>query len=152
MNTWYVGIKGVIWCFLKDRYFVVFGVTEYVTCFNVQKAHYFSNTEHYCSSSMTRLSQTLRCLQSPSFRQAQSALIGQLQKYQIVIAMSELPPLLGSRNGRALLFTASTWHGCFNITEVTKTTPYATFPHHDIDMWGRVWMSHFRGACRILTW
>ncbi len=42
------------------------------TCFNVQKTHYFSNTVHYCRSSMLRLSQTLRFLQSPSFRQAQS--------------------------------------------------------------------------------
>uniref|UniRef100_A0A672PCV7 Phosphatidylinositol-3-phosphatase SAC1 n=1 Tax=Sinocyclocheilus grahami TaxID=75366 RepID=A0A672PCV7_SINGR len=44
-----------------------------LTCFNVQKTHYFSSTVHYCRSSMPRLSQTLRFLQSPSFRQAQSA-------------------------------------------------------------------------------
>ncbi len=49
-----------------------------LTCFNVQKTHYFSNTLHYWSSSMPRLSQTRRFLQRPSFRQAQSALIGQL--------------------------------------------------------------------------
>ncbi len=49
-----------------------------LTWFNVQKTHYFSNTVHYCRSSMPRLSQTLPFLQSPSFRQAQSALIGQL--------------------------------------------------------------------------
>ncbi len=36
----------------------------------------FSNTVHYCISSMPRLSQMRRFLQSPSFRQAQSALIG----------------------------------------------------------------------------
>ncbi len=41
--------------------------------FNVQKTHYFLNTVHYLNSSMPRLSQT-----SPTFRQAQSALIGQL--------------------------------------------------------------------------
>ncbi len=49
-----------------------------LTCFNVQKTYTFSNTVHYCWSSMLRLSQTLRFLQSSSFRQAQSALIGQL--------------------------------------------------------------------------
>ncbi len=31
-----------------------------LTCFNVQKTHYFSNTVHYCSSSMPRLYQTCR--------------------------------------------------------------------------------------------
>ncbi len=46
-----------------------------LTCFNVQKTHNFSNTVHH---SMPRLSQTLRFLQSPSLRQVQSALIGQL--------------------------------------------------------------------------
>ncbi len=55
-----------------------------LTCFNVQKTHYFSNTVHYCSSSMPRLSQTLRFLQSPSFRQAQSALIGQLTQCIVI--------------------------------------------------------------------
>uniref|UniRef100_A0A671REP9 Leucine zipper, putative tumor suppressor family member 3a n=1 Tax=Sinocyclocheilus anshuiensis TaxID=1608454 RepID=A0A671REP9_9TELE len=35
-----------------------------LTCFNVQKTHYFSNTVHYCRSSMPRLSQTLRFLQN----------------------------------------------------------------------------------------
>ncbi len=47
-----------------------------LTCFNVKKTHYFSNTVHYCRSSMPRLSQTSRFLQSPSFQQVQSALIG----------------------------------------------------------------------------
>ncbi len=55
-----------------------------LTCFNVQKTHYFSNTVHYCSSSMPRLSQTLRFLQSPSFRQVQSALIGQLTQCIVI--------------------------------------------------------------------
>ncbi len=41
------------------------------TCFNVKNT-LFSNTVHYCRSSMLRLSQTLHFLQSPSFRQAQS--------------------------------------------------------------------------------
>ncbi len=36
-----------------------------LTCFNVKKTHYFSNTVHYCSSSMPRLSQTLHFLQAP---------------------------------------------------------------------------------------
>ncbi len=35
--------------------FCVFGVTEYVDI--VQKTHYFSNTVHYCSSTMPRLYQ-----------------------------------------------------------------------------------------------
>ncbi len=47
------------------------------------KKHYFSNTVHYCSSSMPRLSQTRRFLQSP-FRQAQSALIGQLTQCIVI--------------------------------------------------------------------
>ncbi len=55
-----------------------------LTCFNVQKTHYFSNTVHYCWSSMPRLSQTLCFLQSPSFRQAQSALIGQLAQCIVI--------------------------------------------------------------------
>ncbi len=42
------------------------------------------NTVHYCRSSMPRLSQTLRFLQSPSFRQAQSALIGQLTQCIVI--------------------------------------------------------------------
>ncbi len=46
-----------------------------LTCFNVKKTHYFSNTVQYCRSSMPRLSQMLRFPQSSSFRQAQSALI-----------------------------------------------------------------------------
>ncbi len=49
-----------------------------LTCFNVKKTHYFSNTVHYCSSSMPHLSQTHSFLQSPSFQQVQSALIDQL--------------------------------------------------------------------------
>ncbi len=48
-----------------------------LTCFNVKKTHSFSNTVHYCRSSMPRLSQTRHFLQSPSFQQVQSALIGQ---------------------------------------------------------------------------
>ncbi len=39
--------------------------------------HSFSYTVHYCRSSMPRLSLTCRFQQNPSFRQAQSALIGQ---------------------------------------------------------------------------
>ncbi len=45
---------------------------------------YFSNTVHYCSSSMPRLSQTHRFQQSPSFRQAQSTLIGQLTQCIVI--------------------------------------------------------------------
>ncbi len=55
-----------------------------LTCFNVQQTHYFSNTVHYCSSSMLRLSQTYRFLQSPSFLQVQSALIGQLTQCIVI--------------------------------------------------------------------
>ncbi len=39
---------------------------------------------HYCSSSMPRLSQTCCFLQSPTFRQAQSALIGQLTQCIVI--------------------------------------------------------------------
>ncbi len=46
----------------------------------LKKTHYFSNTVHYCRSSMSWL-----CfLQSPSFRQAQSALIGQLTQSIVI--------------------------------------------------------------------
>ncbi len=55
-----------------------------LTCLIVQKTHYFSNTVHYSKSSMPRLSQTLRFLQSPSFQQAQSALIGQLAQCIVI--------------------------------------------------------------------
>ncbi len=55
-----------------------------MTCFNVQKTHYFSNTVHYCSSSVPRLSQTRCYLQSPSFQQVQSALIGQLTQCIVI--------------------------------------------------------------------
>ncbi len=77
----FCSIKGVIWCFCKDHYFCVFGVT---VCCHVQKTHSFSNTVHYCRSSMTRLSQTHCFLQSPSFRQALSALIGQLAQCIVI--------------------------------------------------------------------
>ncbi len=53
-------------------------------CCHALKKTLFSNTVHYCSSSMPRLSQTLRFLQSPSFRQAQSALIGQLTQCIVI--------------------------------------------------------------------
>ncbi len=55
-----------------------------MTCFNVQKTHYFSNTVHYCNSSVPRLSQTRCYLQSPSFWQVQSALIGQLTQCIVI--------------------------------------------------------------------
>ncbi len=55
-------------------YFVyLVNMNNVLKCFIVKKTHYFSNTVHYCG-----LSQTLHFLQSPSFRQVQSALIGQL--------------------------------------------------------------------------
>ncbi len=46
--------------------------------FKVQKTHYFPHTVHYCCSSMPRLSETRRFLQSSSFWEARRALIGQL--------------------------------------------------------------------------
>ncbi len=56
-----------------------------LTCFNVQKHIIFQLlTVHYCSSSMPRLSQTCHFLQSPSFWQAQSALIGQLSQCIVI--------------------------------------------------------------------
>ncbi len=45
---------------------------------------HFWNTVHYCRSSMPRLSQTLAFLQSSSFQQAQSALIGQLAQCIVI--------------------------------------------------------------------
>ncbi len=52
--------------------------------FNAQETHYFSNTVHYCRSSIPRLSQTHFFLQSPSSRQAQSALIVQLTQCIVI--------------------------------------------------------------------
>ncbi len=46
--------------------------------FKVQKTHYFPHTVHYFCSSMPRLSETHRFLQSSSFWEARCALIGQL--------------------------------------------------------------------------
>ncbi len=50
---------------------------------------------------------------------------------------------------------------CFNTTAVTETTPsffawtfgriMQAFPHRDVDMWGRVSMSHFRGLWQSLN-
>ncbi len=48
------------------------------------KKYYFSNTVHYCRSSMPRLSQTRSFLQSPSFQQVQFALIGQLTQCIVI--------------------------------------------------------------------
>ncbi len=46
--------------------------------FKVKKTHYFPHTVHYCCSSMPRLSETCRFLQSSLFWEARRALIGQL--------------------------------------------------------------------------
>ncbi len=46
--------------------------------FKVKKTHYFPHTVHYCCSSMFRLSEKRRFLQSSSFWEARRALIGQL--------------------------------------------------------------------------
>ncbi len=46
--------------------------------FKVKKTHSFPHTVHYCCSSMLRLSETCRFLQSSSFWEARCALIGQL--------------------------------------------------------------------------
>ncbi len=46
--------------------------------FEVQKPHNFPHTLHYCCSSMLRLSETHRILQSSSSWEARHALIGQL--------------------------------------------------------------------------
>ncbi len=61
-----------IWCNRKCWHALMF------------KKHYFSNTVHYCSFSMPRLSQTRHFLQSPSFQQVQSALIGQLTQCIVI--------------------------------------------------------------------
>ncbi len=49
---------------------------------------------------------------------------------------------------------------CFSTTAVTETTPslrehlagiMQIFPHRDVDMWGHVWMSRFKGAWQSLN-
>ncbi len=63
---------------VKDHYFVYLVYENMLSCFYIQEKHYFSNTVHYCRSSMPCLSLTLCFLQSLSFWQAQSAPIGQV--------------------------------------------------------------------------
>ncbi len=55
-----------------------------LACFNVQKKKKNSTTVYYCRSSIPCLSQMLHFLQSPSFRQVQSALIGQLTQCIVI--------------------------------------------------------------------
>ncbi len=62
---------------LKRTLFCVFGVMQCVYVVST-KTHYFPHTVHYCCSSMRRLSETRRFLQSSSFWEARCALIGQL--------------------------------------------------------------------------
>ncbi len=61
-----VAKKYIIWC------------SAMFMRFKVQKTHYFPHTVHCCCSSMPRLSETHRFLQSSSFWEARRALIGQL--------------------------------------------------------------------------
>ncbi len=40
---------------------------------------------------------------------------------------------------------------CFNTTALLKPRLTQIFPHRDVDMWGRVWTSRFRGAWQSLN-
>ncbi len=82
-------LKGVIWCFFKN---VLLCIWCNRICWHalMLKKHNL----YYCRSFMLRLSQTLRFLQSPSFRQAQSALIGQLP--QCILIGRTLQALVGN--------------------------------------------------------
>ncbi len=61
---------------LKRTLFCVFGVMQCV--YARFKKHYFPHTVHYCFSSMLRLSEMCRFLQSTSFWEARCTPIGQL--------------------------------------------------------------------------
>ncbi len=63
--------------FLKRTLFCVLGVTQCLCGLRFKK-HYFPHTVHYCCSSMLRLSETSRFLESSSFWEVRCALIGLL--------------------------------------------------------------------------
>ncbi len=64
--------------FLKRTLLYVFGVMQCVYVVRGSKKHNFPHTVHYCCSSMLRLSEMRKFLQSSSFWEARCALIGQL--------------------------------------------------------------------------
>ncbi len=76
-------LKGHMMLF-KDHYFVYWcnRICWYALMF--KKHIIFSNVVYYCRSYLPHLSQTLRFLQSPSFQQVQSALIGQLTQCIVI--------------------------------------------------------------------
>ncbi len=67
-----VAKKNIIWCIWCNA-MCLCGL-------RLKKTHYFPHTVHYCCSSMLRLSETCRFLQSSSFWKARCALIGQLSR------------------------------------------------------------------------
>ncbi len=77
----------------------------------LEKTHYFSNAIHYCRSFMPRRSQMLSFLQSPSFRQAQSALIGQLTQ------STSTSRKCNSDDARMCLQTS---HGCVSLSHTRE--------------------------------
>ena len=81
-----------------------------LTCFNVQKTHYFSNTVHYCRFSIPRLSQMRYFQQSPYYRQAQSALIGQLT--QCIVIGRTPQARVGNVTPLSLIASFSFQHKC----------------------------------------
>ncbi len=92
------------------------------------KKHIFSNTVH-CRSSMPRLSQTLRFLQSPSFRQAQSALIGQLtRKYNAFPLSRALAFKINVKTVNNCMVT-HTWNSCSASTHSSEYTHTHTHTH-----------------------
>ncbi len=120
-----------------------------LTCFNVQKTHYFSNTVHYCRSSMPRLSQTLRFLQSPSFRQAQSALIGQLA--QCIVIGRTPQALVANVTPLSIIASFSFQNKCKDKLIMSLVLPSVQAREGNRVAWHTQWWCSYAGApLRIL--
>ncbi len=93
---------------------------------------------------MSCLFQTLHFLQSPSFWPAQPALIGQLAQCIVI----ERTPHAWVKNVSPLSIIVSF---SFLILREHLGSITGIFPLRDVDMWGCVLMSRFRGAWQSLN-
>ncbi len=104
-----------------------------LTWFNVQKHIYISNTVHYCRSSMPRLSQMLRFLQVPPSNKCS------------LLWLANWPSALWlAEHHKPRRKCNAPFHNCKLQLSKNKDSYYK-------DMWGRVWMSRFRGAWQNLN-
>ncbi len=115
-----------------------------LTCFNVQKTHCFSNTVHYCRSFMPRLSQTLSFLQSPSFWQTQSALIGQLTQCIVIGRTVTILTIIASFSFQVnVSFTISSSPRETRVAWQTRWWSSYVFAH-------KPWLRRFLTGCTLL--